>query len=317
MIIYPNIDPVIVSIGPFAIRWYALSYIVGFLLGLFYAIKLTKKHNLAITKKHLDDFLNWAVISVILGGRLGYVLFYQLDYYMAHPELIFAIWKGGMSFHGAMLGLLISIIIFCNKKMLPALVLTDILTCVAPIGLGLGRISNFINAELYGRVTNAPWGVLFPNTFYPRHPSQIYEAILEGFLLFVILFVFSRKSNTFKRRGFLTGTFLSLYAICRIIVEFFREPDLQLGLFFEHFTMGQILSIPMFLAGLFLIFASRRFLPKQDKNEGNDEYKARTRIFPKVKKKSDKKSAVGSVSGGGNAAAAMLAAAGKSSGGNG
>ncbi len=258
---FPNIDPVAVYLGPIPVRWYALAYIAGFILGWKYCLYLAgldgeKRPN----KNDVDDFLPWAILGVIVGGRLGYVLFYQFELYMADPLEIARIWHGGMSFHGGILGVMGSLLIFCRYRGIPVLRLADMLAVVAPIGLFFGRLANFVNGELFGRTTNMPWGVVFPDgSEMPRHPSQLYEAALEGLLLFAVMFFLSRRENIRGREGFLSGVFLAGYALSRGFVEFFREPDLQIGMIGGFVTMGQILCVPMLLGGVALmVFAGRR-----------------------------------------------------------
>jgi phosphatidylglycerol:prolipoprotein diacylglycerol transferase len=269
VLLFPQFDPVIVQLGPLAIRWYALAYITGLVLGWRMVRRLVLKTPVVATELQVDDFLTWATLGVVLGGRLGYVLFYQPEVYLAHPATIFAVWEGGMSFHGGMLGVAIAVFIFCRRNAIPLLGFADRIAVVAPIGLGLGRCANFINGELWGRPAPAwlPWAMEFPHTpgcpsfpdfCVPRHPSQLYEALMEGLLLFIVMFVLSRRQSVRDRFGMLTGTFLVGYAIARIIGEHFREPDAFLGFLSFGTTMGQILSIPMLLAGLWLIFRARR-----------------------------------------------------------
>ncbi len=256
---FPEIDPVAVSLGPLEIRWYALAYLAGFLICWRYALALAKKDAARPGPAEVDDFLPWAVLGVILGGRIGYVLFYQFSYYMSDPMEIFKVWHGGMSFHGGMLGLLCAMAVYCVILKIPLLRLTDIVCTVAPVGLFFGRIANFINAELFGRPTDLPWGIVFPTyPDAPRHPSQLYEAALEGILLFGILFALSRISFLRNAPGFLTGAFLVGYGLFRSAVEFFREPDFQIGLIGGIVSMGQILSLPMILGGAALaVYACR------------------------------------------------------------
>ena len=252
---YPHIDPVLVSIGPFAIRWYALAYVAGILLGWRQALKLTRRISSPITPKHLDDFLLWATLGIILGGRLGYVLFYQWPYYSAHPGEILHIWQGGMSFHGGLLGMALAIWRFARSQRLPLWHFADVVAAVVPIGIFFGRIANFINGELFGRPTTVPWGMVFPaGGDVPRHPSQLYEAALEGLLLFLILNIISRRVDILRRPGLLTGVFLLGYTLARFVVEFFRLPDTNIGFVWGGWlTQGQLLTVPMALVGLFLI----------------------------------------------------------------
>ncbi len=252
---FPQIDPVIVQIGPFGIRWYAMAYIAGLVLGWRLMRKLVTQPPAVATPLQVDDFLTWATLGVVLGGRLGYVLFYQPSAFIAEPLRILQVWTGGMSFHGGMLGVVIATILFCRRQSIPLLGFADRIAVVAPIGLCFGRIANFINGELWGRVApDVPWAMVFPyGGPLPRHPSQIYQAVLEGVVLFVLLFALSRRDAIRARAGMLTGIFLTGYGLARIIGEFFREPDSFLGFLAFGATMGQLLSIPMVLAGIWLI----------------------------------------------------------------
>ena len=252
---FPDIDPIAVSVGPLAIRWYALAYLSAFLLGWRYVVMLAGKvPDQRPNKLDLDDFLPWGILGVILGGRIGYVLFYQTAMYLHNPLEIFMLWHGGMSFHGGALGMILAMIIYAWRKGIYVLRLTDWVCCAVPIGLFLGRIANFINGELFGRVTDVPWAFVFPHGGdEPRHPSQLYEAALEGFILFFVLFALTRVQAVRARPGIISGVFLIGYALSRITVEFFREPDVQIGFLFDYFTMGQLLCIPMILGGLVAI----------------------------------------------------------------
>lgn len=255
---FPTIDPTLVEIGPFAIRWYALAYIGGILLGWRYALLLARSSPVAFERRTLDDFLLWVTLGIVLGGRLGYVLFYKPGYFLSHPAEIVFVWQGGMSFHGGMLGVVIAIVLFARLRRIPVLALGDLVACVVPIGLFLGRVANFINGELYGRVTDAPWGMVFPRGGdLPRHPSQLYEAGLEGLVLFCVLALVWRYTRLKQRPGAVGGVFLVGYGLSRIIVEFAREPDAHLGFLFAGATMGQLLSVPMVLLGLALIIWAR------------------------------------------------------------
>lgn len=257
-IAFPIIDPVAISIGPFAIRWYALAYIAGLMLGWRYCRRIAAKGG-PVTPEAFDDFLTWATLGVILGGRFGYVLFYKPDYYIAHPLEIFAVWQGGMSYHGGMIGVLAAIWLYARRHALPFLALGDLVAAATPIGLFFGRLANFINGELYGRASDVPWAMAFPNGGpQPRHPSQLYEAALEGLVLFIILAVLASKPEIRARHGLIGGVFLAGYGIARIISEAFREPDSFLGFFALGTTMGQWLSLPMVVAGLVLILRARR-----------------------------------------------------------
>ena len=267
-IAFPVFDPVAIAIGPIAIRWYALAYIGGIVLGWLYARALIKNGKLwggpaPITLPQMDDFILWVTLGIIVGGRTGYVLFYNLPFFMAHPAEIFELWKGGMSFHGGFLGCVVAVMWFARRNGIPILSLGDITTAVAPIGLLLGRLANFINSELWGRTADAsvPWAVVFPNGGpLPRHPSQLYEAGLEGILLFIILAVMVRM-GALKRPGLILGSFIAIYAFARIASEFFREPDPQLGFLWGGLTMGMLLSVPMIIAGAILIVKAQRRPP--------------------------------------------------------
>jgi phosphatidylglycerol:prolipoprotein diacylglycerol transferase len=251
---FPAFDPVALQIGPLAIRWYALSYVVGLLLGWRYCLYIAQRPPLPLSRSLFDDFFLWALLGVILGGRVGYILFYNFADYLAHPLEILKVWHGGMSFHGGLIGVLIAIGLFARSRALPYFAIADVIAAAAPIGLLLGRIANFINGELYGRPTDMPWGVVFPaGGSVARHPSQLYEAALEGLLLFLILFALARFTDIRAHIGRLSGAFLAGYAVSRIVAEFFREPDLQLGFLIGDSTMGQWLSVPMLLAGLYLL----------------------------------------------------------------
>jgi phosphatidylglycerol:prolipoprotein diacylglycerol transferase len=261
---FPAFDPVLVHLGPFAIRWYALAYIVGILLGWVYARALVRNETLwggkaPLTVLDFDDFVVWVTLGIILGGRTGYVLFYNLDHFIAHPIEIVQLWNGGMSFHGGFTGCVLAVVLFAKKRGLPILSLGDITCAVGPTGIFLGRIANFINGELWGRPADVPWAMVFPNGGpQPRHPSQIYEAALEGLVLLAVLYVLMR-AGALKRPGLIIGSFAVVYALARSICEFFREPDAQLGFLWGGATMGQLLSIPLFLAGVgFIIYAFRQ-----------------------------------------------------------
>ena len=255
---FPDIDPVLISFGPFAVRWYSLAYIAGLVLGWRVIRHLAAKPAYNINQTKVDDFLIWATLGVILGGRIGYILFYNFSYFAENPEKIFLVWEGGMSFHGGFLGVVIATLFFCRRYNIMFFKLSDLLARTAPIGLFFGRIANFINAELFGRVTDVPWGVVFPNGGpAPRHPSQLYEAALEGLFLFLVINIMARNSIIQNRRGFLTGAFLSGYAASRIFIEFFRQPDAHIGFLLLDLTMGQWLSLPMLAIGIYLMLRSQ------------------------------------------------------------
>lgn len=243
----PQIDPILFQLGPLAVRWYGVMYLLGFVAAFFIISRLAPRRNLPLDKDAVSDLLFYIVLGVILGGRFGYVLFYNFPYFIANPLQIFAVWQGGMSFHGGLAGVVIATLIYARRHAIAILPLADILAIAATIGLGLGRIGNFINGELWGRVTTLPWGVVFPAAGpQPRHPSQLYEAILEGPIIFFLLYwLFSRK----VRSGMVFFSFLIIYGIGRFIIEFFREPDQQIGFLWGGATMGQMLCLAMILLG--------------------------------------------------------------------
>ncbi len=248
-----NIDPCAFQVFSFCIRWYSLAYIVGFLCMFILFPKRVKQANLALNKKATEDFIFYNILAVVVGGRIGYVLFYNLTYYLQHPMAIFFVWQGGMSFHGALLSIILVSWYLSKQYQVNILSIFDIATTIAPIGIFFGRLANFINSELFGSITTMPWAVIFTKIDQaPRHPSQIYEALLEGLAMFVITNILWYKKYYLKQ-GYLTGVFLLLYGIFRIFVELFRLPDEQLGYIFGHISMGQLLSLPMVVIGLFLI----------------------------------------------------------------
>lgn len=254
-IAYPDISPIIFSVGPLAIRWYSLAYLFGIVSAWFLISKNIKKYKLPITKNNLEDLVFYVTLGIILGGRIGYVLFYGTDVFLKNPLEIFAIWHGGMSFHGGIIGVIIAIYLVANKTKYPFLCLTDLSALYTPIGIFCGRLANFANDELWGRVSDVPWAVRFPNGGYlPRHPSQIYEAFLEGLLLFIILNLLWKKQWVRKHTGFISGVFLLSYGIFRAFIEMFRQPDNQLGFIFMNITMGQILCIPFVILGAWIIY---------------------------------------------------------------
>jgi phosphatidylglycerol---prolipoprotein diacylglyceryl transferase len=265
LIAFPTFDPVAIAIGPIVIRWYALAYIGGIVFGWIYARALVKNERLwggpaAMTLPQLDDFILWVTVGIIVGGRTGYVLFYNLPFFIQHPTEIVELWKGGMSFHGGFMGCVIAVMWFARKNGISILSLGDITTAVGPIGLFLGRIANFINSELWGRPADPdlPWAMIFPNGGpLPRHPSQLYEAGLEGILLFTVLAVMIRF-GALKRPGLILGSFIALYGLARIAGEHFREPDPQLGFLWGGLTMGMLLSVPMVIVGAIIIVAAWR-----------------------------------------------------------
>ncbi|HUI19465.1 MAG TPA: prolipoprotein diacylglyceryl transferase [Methylocella sp.] len=260
---FPTIDPVLVNIGPLPIRWYALAYIAGLLLGWAYARALVVRKALwggaaPLDPLNIDDLLVYAALGVILGGRLGYVIFYNAGFYLAHPAEVLMVWKGGMSFHGGLAGTIVAIYLLAKRKNIPVLSLTDVCAAAVPIGLFLGRIANFIKPELWGRPTDVPWAMVFPGAGpLPRHPSQLYEASLEGFVLFLVLYAAVRM-GALRRPGLVAGIFAFGYGVARITCEFFREPDPQLGFLFGGATMGMLLSLPLIAVGIVLIVLAYR-----------------------------------------------------------
>src|SRR3954452_23483081 len=250
---FPALDPVAIAVGPVAIRWYALAYIVGLLLGWRYCLALADRPPRFVRRRDIDDFLVWATLGVVLGGRLGYVLFYNSAYYIEHPIEALYLWHGGMSFHGGAIGVTLAIWLFGRARNIPLLAFADIICAAVPIGLFFGRIANFINGELFGRVTDVPWAVVFPaGGPLPRHPSQLYEALCEGLLLFLVLLI-AERGGVRRHPGMLCGLFLVGYAIARMSGELFRQPDAQLGFLIFGTTMGQLLSVPVLIAGIALI----------------------------------------------------------------
>lgn len=257
MVQLPSIDPVIFSIGPLAVRWYGMMYLLGFVGGYFAMCHVARLRKYAFSKEQISDLLFYGVLGVVLGGRFGYTLFYNADYYLANPLQIFYVWEGGMSFHGGLLGVVTVLLLYSYKRKISLLVIGDLVVVAVPIGLGLGRIGNFINAELWGRVTDLPWGVVFAGAgSLPRHPSQLYEAALEGLLLFIIIYALHRSM---AGSGIPSFSFLFGYGLFRFLVEFVRQPDAHLGFLWGGATMGQLLSLPMVFIGLFgLVWLARR-----------------------------------------------------------
>lgn len=256
---YPEIDPVALSLGPLQIRWYALAYVTALVLGWRYCLAIARRPIVATAQKNVspeavDDFLLWATLGVVLGGRLGFAAFYQPAYFLAHPFEIAALWQGGMSFHGGLIGVAAALVIYARRRALPVLALSDIVARAAPIGLLFGRLANFVNGELFGRPANVAWAMVFPRGGpLPRHPSQLYEALGEGIILFLAVWAIARLRRGAQRDGLMTGSFAALYAAIRFGLENFREPDSYLGYLSFGLTMGQILCIPLFLFGAVLI----------------------------------------------------------------
>lgn len=257
-LLYPHIDPVLISIGPLAVRWYALAYIAGIWCAYWYIGLLNRRLSVPLlSPKQLEDMVMWAIVGIVLGGRLGYVTIYKPEYYLANPSEIIAIWKGGMSFHGGLMGVIVSFFWFARKQKIPFLPMMDLVAAAAPIGLCFGRIANFINGELVGRPADVPWAMIFPHIdTVPRHPSQLYQAGMEGVLLFVVLALLVRYGKSLAVSGRTAGVFLAGYAIARAVGEHFRQPDAQIGFLAGGVTMGQILCLPMLLIGLYLIIRS-------------------------------------------------------------
>ena len=255
-----GLSPIALQLGPVAVRWYSLAYITGILAGWWYLLKLLAQPGAPMARRHADDFVFDATLGVLLGGRIGYVLFYRPDYYLQHPVEIFKLWEGGMSFHGGAAGVLIAILFYCRRKGLSWLRVTDYIACVAPIGLFFGRLANFVNGELWGKPSTVPWAIVFPGAGdVPRHPSELYEAGLEGLVLFASLSLLFWKSDARYKPGFLAGSFVLGYGVFRFIVEFFREPDEQLVEFARvtHLHMGQWLCVPMILVGLYVVLTAK------------------------------------------------------------
>ena len=263
---YPQIDPIAFSLGPLAIHWYGLAYVVGILLGWAYARRLVNQGRLwradtaPMTVANLDDFIVWVALGIVLGGRIGYILFYDLQAVIENPIRAIEIWNGGMSFHGGFIGTTVAMTVFARRSKIPVWSLFDIVSAVVPIGLFFGRIANFINGELWGRISGVPWAMIFPTGGpFTRHPSQLYEAGLEGIFLFLVLTAMTYWVKALKIPGTVTGVFVIGYALSRIFVEFFREPDAQLGYLLgtNWLTMGMVLSSPMILLGVWAIFRAR------------------------------------------------------------
>jgi len=260
-----NFNPILIDLGIIQIKWYSVAYILGIILGWLYANKiikiLNKKKNkpFPLTTYHFEDLIIYLVFGIILGGRLGYALFYNFSYYSKNYLDIFKLWEGGMSFHGGLLGVIISTLIFSKIKKINFFTISDIIACVAPIGIFLGRVANFINGELYGKISTVPWAIIFPKIDnITRHPSQIYEAILEGMVLFIIINYLALKKDLLLKAGFISGLFLISYSLLRIFSEIFREPDKHIGYLFSYFSVGSLLSIITLIVGFFIILSVKK-----------------------------------------------------------
>jgi phosphatidylglycerol---prolipoprotein diacylglyceryl transferase len=259
LIPYPEIDPVLIQLGPLAIRWYALAYIAGLVLGWRIMRRVCEQPPAILSPLKIDDFLLWAAMGVILGGRLGYILFYKPGFYLDHPLAILTLWEGGMSFHGGLLGVIVAILAFALRNGVRPFMLSDLVSIVAPIGLFFGRLANFINGELWGRASDVSWAMIFPRGGpLPRHPSQLYQAFFEGVLLLLAVVAVWRFTDGRRRPGLLTGVFCVGYGLARIVGELFREPDAHLGYLWGPLTMGMLLSLPMLAFGGWLIIRAYR-----------------------------------------------------------
>ena len=258
ILIHPAIDPIIFSLGYLQIRWYGVAYLIGFIIGAYLIKAFNQKIHLTLSKKLIDDFFIWSVLGVILGGRIGYVIFYQIDIFFSNPLYLIYIWKGGMSFHGGLIGMILSIMFFSKKNKTDFFELAVLISLVAPIGIFLGRIANFINVELVGRKTNFVFAMIYPTIDnFPRHPSQLYEALFEGVLLFIILFYIFNNKYSAHKYGLLSGVFLFFYGTFRFFIEFLREPDAHIGLFFNYLSLGQILCIPLMFIGFLILWIKK------------------------------------------------------------
>jgi phosphatidylglycerol---prolipoprotein diacylglyceryl transferase len=260
----PNLNPVAIPLGPLEIHWYGLAYVVGLIFASWYMKRLVSNAHLwgphppTMTIPQVDDFFMWSILGVIGGGRLGYVLLYSPLYYLSNPLDIFKIWDGGMSFHGGFLGVVLACIIFGRRLGMGLDRMLDLGAASVPVGLGLGRVANFMNSELWGRATDVPWGVIFPKQTFARHPSQLYEAVLEGAVLFALVMYYIYRRGALQFPGRASGIFALIYGLSRILVEFFREPDRHIGYIAGQITLGMIYSLPLVAVGIWLLIRSRR-----------------------------------------------------------
>ena len=252
MLEFPNINPIAIDLGIVQIRWYALSYIAGILLSWALILKIIKFKSINIDTRVISELISNSMVGIIIGGRLGYVIFYNPEYFLDNLIEIFKLWNGGMSFHGGFIGVIIAVVYSSKISKTPIMLLADLIAIASPIGILFGRLANFINGELYGRVTNHSFGMIFPNGGdLPRHPSQLYEAFFEGLFLFIIMLSFVKLTNILNKTGLITALFISCYGFFRFLIEFFREPDIHIGLLYFNFSMGQLLSLPMIIIGLY------------------------------------------------------------------
>ena len=254
---FPDIDPVIFSIGAFSLRWYAMAYLAGIIISWILLKRNIKKYHLGISSEQLDDLVFYTTLGIILGGRFGYIICYGDGYFWRNPAEILAVWHGGMSFHGGIVGVIIALFCYARKYKFSYLRITDLVALYTPIGIFLGRLANFVNGELWGRITTVPWAVKFPEGgYFPRHPSQLYEALTEGVIMFIILNLLWRKEYIRKHSGIISALFLIIYGLSRILMEFFREPDRQIGFILGNLTMGQLLSAPFLILGIYILHKS-------------------------------------------------------------
>ncbi len=259
---FPDISPIMFSVGPLAVRWYSMAYLAGIVIGWYLLNRNVAKNSLGLSKQDVEDLIFYLTLGIIVGGRLGYAIFYGGSQMWLEPWHLLEIWKGGMSFHGGVLGVVVAVFIFARRIKYPFLGLTDLIVLYAPLGILFGRVANFINDELWGRVTNVSWAVRFPNGGYlPRHPSQLYEAFFEGLLMLIVLNLLWQIKVVRQRQGTVSAIFVMFYGLFRILMEQFREPDPQLGFFWRYITMGQMLSVPLIMVGSWVLW--RNFRPEK------------------------------------------------------